>query len=47
MQDQIKANQYDQRNIETMETVYGRGYLSAGGDEEVAKVLDQFDLEGK
>jgi ubiquinone/menaquinone biosynthesis C-methylase UbiE len=47
MQNQDKVNQYDQRNIETMETVYGRGYLSAGGDEEVAKVLDQFDLPGK
>ena len=47
MQNQDKQNQYNQRNIETMETVYGRGYLSAGGDEEVAKVLDQFDLKGK
>jgi ubiquinone/menaquinone biosynthesis C-methylase UbiE len=47
MQNQDKVNQYDQRNIETMETVYGRGYLSAGGDEEVAKVLEQFDLQGK
>jgi len=47
MQNQDKTNQYDQRNIETMETVYGRGYLSAGGDEEVAKVLDRFDLQGK
>ena len=47
MQDKIRTNKYDQSNIETMETVYGRGYLSAGGDEEVARVLDQFDLKGK
>lgn len=47
MQNQDKVNQYDQRNIETMETVYGRGYLSAGGDAEVAKVLEQFNLSGK
>ena len=33
------ANKYDQRNIQTMELVYGRGYLSAGGDEEVANEL--------
>ncbi len=47
MQNQDRANQYDQHNIEIMETVYGRGYLSAGGDEEVARVLDKFDLQGK
>ena len=40
-------NLYDQRNIDTMEMVYGRGYLSAGGDAEVARVLDGFELKGK
>ena len=29
------VNRYDPRNIETMELVYGTGYMSAGGDAEV------------
>jgi ubiquinone/menaquinone biosynthesis C-methylase UbiE len=41
------ANQYDQRNIQTMEMVYGRGYLSAGGNEEVVKILSSVDVKGK
>ena len=40
-------NKYDQRNIQTMEMVYGRGYLSAGGDEEVAKIVSSIDLRDK
>jgi phosphoethanolamine N-methyltransferase len=40
-------NLYDKRNIDTLEMVYGRGYLSAGGDEEVARVLHGFELAGK
>lgn len=40
-------NLYDQRNIDTLEMVYGRGYLSAGGDEEVARVLHGFELAGR
>jgi ubiquinone/menaquinone biosynthesis C-methylase UbiE len=37
-------NRYDQSNIDTMEMVYGRGYLSGGGDEEVVKILDGINL---
>jgi len=40
-------NKYDQRNIQTMELVYGRGYLSAGGDEEVVKILSSVDVKDK
>ncbi|MCZ6470496.1 MAG: methyltransferase domain-containing protein [Gammaproteobacteria bacterium] len=38
-------NLYNQNNIDTMEMVYGRGYLSAGGDAEVARIVDGFDLK--
>jgi len=47
MSDDKSKNLYDQRNIDTLELVYGRGYLSAGGDEEVARVLAEFDLNGR
>ena len=40
----MTANNYDQLNIDTMEMVYGKGYLSAGGDEEVISVFDQIDI---
>ncbi len=40
-------NLYDKRNIDTLEMVYGRGYLSAGGDEEVARVLHGLELAGR
>ena len=33
------VNRYDPRNIETMELVYGKGYMSAGGDAEVARIV--------
>ena len=33
------VNRYDPRNIETMELVYGTGYMSAGGDAEVARIV--------
>jgi SAM-dependent methyltransferase len=47
MSNNKSKNLYDQRNIDTLELVYGRGYLSAGGDEEVARVLAGFDLKGR
>ncbi|MEM7468534.1 MAG: methyltransferase domain-containing protein [Pseudomonadota bacterium] len=37
-------NRYDRRNIDTMEMVYGRGYLSGGGDDEVVRILDGIEL---
>jgi phosphoethanolamine N-methyltransferase len=42
-----KTNQYNRRNIETMEMLYGTGYLSMGGDDEVASIVAQVDVEGK
>ena len=39
-----KANQYTQRNIETMELLYGTGYLSMGGDDEVASIVAKVDV---
>ena len=41
------ANRYDQRNIDTMEMVWGRGYMSAGGDAEVACIVAKLDLRGQ
>jgi ubiquinone/menaquinone biosynthesis C-methylase UbiE len=40
-------NLYNQTNIQTMEMVYGRGYLSAGGDKEVEKILSVVDAQDK
>ena len=42
-----KANQYTRRNIETMEMLYGTGYLSMGGDDEVANIVARVDVAGK
>ncbi len=42
----IMANNYDQKNIATMEMVYGKGYLSAGGDAEVADLFHELDARG-
>ena len=47
MQANDQQNNYDQRNIDTMEMVYGRGYMSGGGDAEVAKILSGIELSGK
>ena len=32
-------NRYHQRNIDMMESVYGPGYMSVGGNEEVARIV--------
>lgn len=37
-------NVYDQTNIDTMEMVWGKGYMSAGGDVEVAHIVSGLDL---
>ena len=37
-------NRYDRRNIDNMEMLYGRGFLSGGGSAEVALILDGIDL---
>jgi len=41
------ANRYNQRNIDTMEMVWGRGYMSAGGDAEVKRIVAGLDLRGR
>ena len=41
------ANQYDQANVETMELLYGPGYLSMGGDDEVARILKPVEVSNK
>lgn len=38
---------YDDRHIETLEDIWGEGFLSPGGPEEVARVLAGLDLAGK
>ncbi len=38
------GNRYDRRNIDNMEMLYGRGFLSGGGADEVALILDGLDL---
>lgn len=47
MSDDPQINRYDQRNIDTLEMVYGKGYLSAGGDEEVKRIFNGIDTKGK
>ena len=39
MNSRDSENRYDERNIDTLERVYGEGYLSAGGDDEVARIV--------
>ncbi|MFX0540164.1 methyltransferase domain-containing protein [Roseovarius sp. S4756] len=38
---------YDKGHISFLEMLWGEGYLSPGGPEEVARVLDGLDLSGK
>ena len=40
------SNNYDAKNIATMEMIYGEGYLSAGGDGEIARIVGG-NLNGK
>lgn len=41
------GNRYNLSNINTMELVYGTGYLSMGGDEEVANIISMVEVKGK
>ena len=41
-----RHNWYSPRNIHTMESVYGEGFLSPGGAGEVARIVAPFDIEG-
>lgn len=38
---------YDDKLVTLLETLWGEGYLSPGGDEETARVLDGIELNGK
>jgi phosphoethanolamine N-methyltransferase len=38
---------YDEKLVTLLEALWGEGYLSPGGDEETALVLDGLDLRGK
>jgi phosphoethanolamine N-methyltransferase len=38
--------EYDDESISFLETLWGEGYLSPGGPEEIRAVLDGFDLDG-
>lgn len=40
-------NRYDRNNIETMELLYGPGYLSMGGDAEVARIVEAATVRGR
>ncbi len=37
-------NRYDRSNVDNMEMLYGRGFLSGGGADEVALIFDGIDL---
>ena len=37
-------NRYDSRNVDNMEMLYGRGFLSGGGADEVGLIFDGIDL---
>lgn len=42
------SNRYDDKNIYMMESVYGRGYLSPGGNDEVSAIIENtVSVEGK
>jgi phosphoethanolamine N-methyltransferase len=43
--DQTQA--YDDQLVTLLEALWGKGYLSPGGDDETARVLDGLDLAGK
>ena len=47
MSNNDSSNNYNQSNISTMEMIYGEGYLSAGGDAEIAKIFADVETEGK
>jgi len=43
---QDRQAEYDEDSISFLETLWGEGYLSPGGPEEIRAVLDGFDLRG-
>ena len=38
-------NNYNEKNIATMELIYGEGYLSAGGDQEVSRIFKDVETD--
>ena len=45
-QNQHHGEEYPDALVEFLEVLWGEGYLSPGGAEEVARVLDGIDLSG-
>ena len=45
MQEEYRA--YVEENFVGQEIIWGRGYMSPGGEEEVAAVIDGVEIEGK
>ena len=43
----VTYNRYDNRNVHTLESVYGEGYHSPGGDDEVANIIRGLDLNDR
>ena len=41
------SNRYNQSNINTVELIYGAGYLSMSGDEEVGHIVSSVEVKGK
>ena len=41
------TNNYDPKNIASLELIYGKGYLSAGGDNEVSDLFHGINIQGK
>ena len=46
MEEIVDEEHYDDRFIDFLEEVWGSGYLSPGGPQEVSRVLEGLDLEG-
>ncbi|MGK6314685.1 class I SAM-dependent methyltransferase [Neorhizobium sp. DT-125] len=47
MEAEVREPEYDEKAIRFLEVIWGEGYLSPGGPEEVDRVLADLDLEGK
>ncbi|MBT4889285.1 MAG: methyltransferase domain-containing protein [Rhodospirillales bacterium] len=47
MSDKVHENQYSDAFIASTEMVCGEGYMSPGGDQSVARILDGLDIGGK
>ena len=46
MDDDLHANHYGERDVAFLEQLWGEGYLSPGGPDEVKRIIDGLDLDG-